>query len=179
MNIDNLKENWERSNAALERGNVQRKTVDVHRKTTLQRLASRYRRTAILSLVCLSWIMPLYSRLSEDNPGLSLFYPLVMAAFFLIAAGMDYWLYRGVQGIDCASMTVETVLKKVYLYRKRHIQFIFILMPIALVVIYLMLAMFNFEKYTLLGAACGFMVGLAVGLKILFDFMRDYKQVLN
>lgn len=179
MDIDNLKKNWESSNAALEGRNLPRQTVDVRRKTTLQRLASRYRRMAFLSLVCLSWIMPLYFRLSEENPDTPLFYPLVMVAFFLIAAGMDYWLCRGIQSIDCATMSVETVLKKVYFYRKRHIQFIFILMPIALLIVYLMLAMFNFEKYALLGAACGFMVGLALGLKILFDFMRDYKQVLN
>lgn len=179
MEIEYLKENWESSNAALERGSHSRKNIDPRQKTTLQRLASRYRRMAILSVVCISWIMPLYFRLSEDNPGLSLFYPLVMVAFFLLAAGMDYWLYRGIQTIDCATMSVETVLKKVYFYRKRHIQFIFILLPIALLMIYFILAMFNFEKYALLGAACGFMVGLAFGLKILYDFMRDYKQVLN
>lgn len=179
MEIEYLKENWESSNAALERGSQSRKNIDPRQKTTLQRLASRYRRMAIVSAVSLCWVMPLYFRLSEENPDTPLFYPLVMVAFFLITAGMDYWLCRGIQSIDCATMSVETVLKKVYFYRKRHIQFIFILMPIALLIIYLMLAMFNFEKYALLGAACGFMVGLAFGLKILFDFMRDYKQVLN
>lgn len=179
MNIEYLKENWESSNAALERGKLPRQTIDPRRKTTLQRLAARYRRMAIFSVLCLCWVMPLYFRLCEENPGTQLFYPLVMAAFFLIAAGMDYWLYRGIQCIDCATMSVETVLKKVYLYRKRHIQFIFILMPLALFIIYLILAIFNFEKYALAGAAFGFMVGLAFGLKILYDFMHDYKQVLN
>lgn len=64
MEIEYLKENWESSNAALERGSQSRKNIDPRQKTTLQRLASRYRRMAIVSAVSLCWVMPLYFRLS-------------------------------------------------------------------------------------------------------------------
>ncbi len=104
-------------------------------------------------------------------------YQYVCALFFALAGSMDYWLYRGMKSIDISSMPVSEVARKAIFYRRRHLQFIAILVPLAIGIFTLMVLAFNPDRHMLAGMACGAIVGLAIGIRQLIAFMDDYRTL--
>ncbi len=182
MELDNLKDEWRKANEAISsNGGDDCRKFNPEGKTSLDRLAVRYRRFAIISAImsCFS-LTACYSlsKVSVPEP-LPWWFWLVMLAYFLIAALMDYWLYRHVSDIDCATMSVDEVLCRTMLYRKRHFQFMMVLLPMALGILGYMAMAFSKETEVLYAMLAGFLVGLAIGAKTFIDFMRDYRRILN
>lgn len=146
------------------------------RRTALQRLAERYKRFSRLGLLMCLWsvcymfadVFPARFRL-----GLCLF----MLIYFGTVSCMDHWLYQGVRSIDCVTMTVREVVDKALFYRKRHLQFVAILiLPAAAFIAMLAYAM-SYNNYAIGGVVIGGVTGLIVGSRQLMNFMADYRTL--
>lgn len=178
MDLEEMKTSWESacSNARVRRGDYH---FTDHDYTSYDRLTKRYRTFSRLSLVALviSFFNGMHSVTVFGNTPSWLW--IAFMAFFMIVAIMDYWLYRSMQGINFNVMAVEEVLRKTMVLRKRHIQFIFILMPLAIfIVVYF--AICNRDNMAMVyGIVAGFIIGLTVGIMKLLDFLRDYRNIKN
>ena len=104
---------------------------------------------------------------------------LCFEAYFLLASTMDYWLYRRIRDIDCSVMKVEEVLRLTMRYRKRHLQFMLILMPMAVALLIGMGIYLRSDRSVIYGMIAGALIGLAIGIRYLIEFMRDYRRVLG
>ncbi|MDE6786690.1 MAG: hypothetical protein K2J46_06600, partial [Muribaculaceae bacterium] len=83
-----------------------------------------------------------------------------------------------VRSIDVVNMPVSEVIRKALFYRKRHLQFIAILLPSVLAIIgFIAWSMDNF--YFRLGILIGFIAGTALGLRQLFAFLADYRAITS
>lgn len=148
------------------------------RYTALERLARRYRNFSIISAVAII-VMPIMMM----NMGLleSAMIPLIVCAdlYFFLASVMDLWLSNGVSKIDCALMPVKEVVRKATFYRKRHLQFVMILLPMAIALVGSMVYFREdyMNKYFLIGVISGALVGLIIGSSQLMRFLRDYKDL--
>lgn len=97
--------------------------------------------------------------------------------FFIIAAVMDYYLYRGVKGIDLSVDGMEEVAAKARFYRRRHHLFQLLLIPCAVFVVSLYFIYLGGGEIRW-ALAVGIVVGLAIGLAVYLQMMRDYRQML-
>ena len=148
------------------------------RRTALDNLARRYRRFSILGLVmAVVSIFYIFGDILPGDKGRWVW--LCFAAYFATVSVMDNWLYRGIRSIDVAAMPVEEVTRLTLRYRRWHLIFIAILLPLAAALLTMMLATVGFELHFTLGAVAGLIVGLAIGLRQLLAFLADYKTMLN
>ena len=92
---------------------------------------------------------------------------------------MDYWLYQGIRSIDCSTMTVSEVSRRALFYRKRHLQFIAILLPIAFIWIGMLVYYINYNKYFIWGIVIGGIIVFDVGFRQLLAFLADYRRVVE
>lgn len=177
MDFDKFQKNWH------EAGNAMRPddgSFDMQRRTSLERLARRYRLFSLVALMAgsgptlLLWLGRLHTDM--DLPG---WLVLCFEAYFLVCSLVDYWLYRGIKSIDCTSMTVEEVLHKSIFYRKRHLQFIMVFLPLATAIILTAGIYLSSDMYMVYGMAAGALFGIAIGVKQFMDFMRDYRDVIG
>lgn len=146
------------------------------RSTALQRLAKRYRVFSTISAtaICLSLLL---MKLDFVESGMRPVIALAFGAYFFTASVMDLWLSNGISKIDCINMTVHEVICKALFYRKRHFQFMAVLLPAALAVIGLLAWQTTDNVYILACMAIGFLLGLALGLKEFYRFMADYRDI--
>lgn len=181
LNDDSLRAQWRRSAECFNLSDSQLAALIAavrsdRRTTALSQLAQRYKRFSILSLIMVAVIpLMLVSNLGGEN------FPWWIVAgfalYFLTAMVMDYWLYMGVSSIDCLTMDVESVIRKAWFYRKRHFQFMIVLLPMALMLVGAMAWWFSADRAVLYGIAFGFILGLAIGLRKLMDFLADYRRI--
>lgn len=152
------------------------------RQTALEALANHYRRFStvifIFALCMPFWIWNAIRSLGLDIPvaiGLMLFLTL----YCLTGSTMDWWLYKGISRIDVATMTVADVCRRIYYYRKKHFQFMGILIPFAIVAIGIMVWIFSADEWALYGIAAGAVIGLAAGLRQFMKFMSEYRDITD
>ena len=146
------------------------------KKTALMRLANRYKRFHYLSL-----IMAAASLIWTGSPLFPGKYKIAlciyMVAYFLICSLVDWWLYMQISSIDVLRMQTMTVIKKTMNCRKRHLQSILFLIPLALGLMALYFFSFGGDEYILFGILGGFIIGLVIGLRQLSEFLNDYKAI--
>jgi membrane-associated HD superfamily phosphohydrolase len=100
---------------------------------------------------------------------------IVTTLYILIAAAMDYYLYRGIKGLDLSTEGVTQIVTKAKFYRRRHHQFQLFLIPVVVILIGLY---FSFAtEWEQKGLVVGVIIGLVVGLPKYLSLMRDYKQL--
>ena len=178
---DDMKKNWQDTNVNItdSRGSLDA-IINGKRKTALQSLADRYKRFSAMGIIL---IMLSMSYIFNPNlfPGdlrSRIFLGLAFGLYALVASVMDHWLYNGIRGIDVVTMPVNEVIRKALFYRKRHLQFIAILLPVVLAIIGGMAwKMDNF--YFLLGILAGFVGGSGVGIIQLMNFLADYRAITS
>lgn len=163
----------------LEKNELDRDRVfGMKRKTALENLASRYRRFSTIAFIL---ILP--GMMSFLNPVFHADMKWWVAGFFAVymalAGCMDYWLYKGVSAIDVTSMPVMEVYGRCRFYRRRHHQFMLVLIPLACAFIALTCYVFRFDDYFIAGVIAGGVVGLILGTVQYFRFMSDYKDVIS
>ena len=90
---------------------------------------------------------------------------------------MDYWLWNKIRHIDPVAMTISTVAELALLYRKRHLQFMAILIPLAIGLIGLLAYAVSDDTAFLSGMSCGAAIGLMIGLIVFRRFMNDYRDI--
>lgn len=149
------------------------------RRTALQRLADRYKwfSNMALPMMLLMPFVVLNNVLYTAPWGWKLTWSIFAASYFALCSIMDRWLYHGIKSIDCATMTVNEVSAKAMFYRKRHLQFIIILLPMAIVVIGSMSLLVDMNIYFMYGIIIGGVTGLALGLRQFLKFMSDYRTI--
>ena len=179
--MDNLRKDWQNANVSLSRGSdAYDSIINGKRRTALENLAERYRRFSNLALVLIlmsfTWIFN--PSMFPDNRSLGIAVGVSFAVYALIASIMDRWLYQGIRSIDVVSMSVSEVIRKALFYRKRHLQFIAILLPIVLAIIGVMAWSMD-NLYFRLGIVVGFIAGTAIGLRQLFAFLADYRTITS
>ena len=149
------------------------------KSTALDKLAERYKRFSRMGFLCA--VMGIFYLL--PNHVIRTEYQIPWATFFIVymlaCATMDLWLYRGIRSIDCFTMTVKEVVEKAIFYRRRHLLFIAILLPIAIAFVVATMFVFGFEKYFLIGIFCGGGLGLIIGYTQYRRFMQEYKEVIE
>lgn len=148
------------------------------RRTALQNLAQRYRRFSNVALIMIAWSVCIFFAASFGTEH-RLLTSIVFGVYFLVCSIMDYWLYRGVSSIDVAEMSVSEVIRKALFYRKRHLQFMIILIPMAIGILSLVIWQVTGNEYMLMGIAFGAMAGLAIGTRMFLKFMADYRTLTS
>lgn len=145
------------------------------RISALERLSQKYRRFSIVALLLI--IISFTGKFTIEKSSLDIWISIIMACYCATCSVMDYWLYRGITRIDFATMSVHEVITKSLFYRKRHLQFMAVLIPWAIVIVSLIFYANFSEIYMLMGLTAGLIIGLAIGLRNLFDFLDDYKTL--
>lgn len=174
-----LKDKWngiDFKNAAGEE--IIRKIIAGRRATAIDRLEKRYKRMGIMCLIFAVFI-PLEMLLMFDV-GQKWIIFWSFAAFFFVGAAMDFWLSNGIGTINVYEMTVSEVVSKALWYKKRHLQFELVLLPMAAIVLAEMWCFIGQVYEGLwISMLLGGVVGLALAMWVFFKFMKDYKSIKN
>ncbi len=175
-----LRKDWQEASVSMpDSKNSYDEILRGKRKTALDNLAKRYRWFSNMGIIFLL-LVPFNLMNLHIFPELKFRMVIVIwfCSFFMICSVMDRWLYNGIKQIDVISMSVSEVVEKALYYRKWHIRFIFILLPMALGCLGL-LAYAVDDLYVRLGMVTGFIVGVALGVRQLLDFLSDYKSIVS
>lgn len=179
--MDDLKKDWQNANVSLnQNSNAYDSIINGKRRTALENLAERYRRFSniALMLILLSFTWIFNPNMFPENHRLRIAVGVSFAIYALIGSIMDRWLYQGIRSIDVVTMPVSEVIHKALFYRKRHLQFIAILLPIVLAIIGVMAWSMD-NLYFRLGILVGFIAGTAIGLRQLMAFLADYRTITS
>lgn len=173
---ENTRKEWRDTRFRAENGN-RNSQPGGSRRTTLQNLARRYRLFS-----CIGLLLPLNIMLTFTRPDIlpqpaGLWLGIAGSVFTLTAASIDDWLCRGIQRIDCATMTVSDVARLAMFYRKRHLQSMCILIPMAMLWVGALAWVGFGDIYFIAGAILGALFGLVIGLMQFRRFMDDYRQL--
>lgn len=179
--MDNLRKDWQNANVSLPRdNNAYGSIINGKRRTALDNLAERYLRFSniafVLILLSSTWIFN--PNMFPANHRLRIAVGVSFAVYALICSIMDRWLYQGIRSIDVVTMPVSEVIRKALFYRKRHLQFIAVLLPIVLSIIGVMAWSMD-NLYFRLGILVGFITGTAIGLRQLLAFLADYRTIIS
>lgn len=175
---EEIKKNWNDTKFHSMNDDCAREILNGKRSTALQGLAKRYRWFSNMALIMLIWFpLMMTNRLLPDDT--RLYFCIAFAAYFLICSVMDRWLYLGISRIDCATMPVSEVSRLALFYRKRHLQFILILIPLMVALIGALIHTLVDDIYFVVGAVFGGIVGLAIGIRQFMEFMSDYRKVIS
>lgn len=147
------------------------------RRTALDNLAQRYRRFSNLGLMMLLWAPCM--ALGHIFPHNTFTFWLLVGfeAYFATVAVMDRWLYNGITRIDCSTMSVVEVARLATYYRKKHLTFVAILLPIAFLLIGGMAYIGSGETAFIYGLLFGAIFGAAIGAMQLMKFLNAYRDL--
>lgn len=147
------------------------------KKTSLDRLRDKYRVFWIVSLLMIFVSFMIYSRgLIVESP-LNFWLGVAYAVYFLTAFCMDYWLWRGIGSINPLRMSVSEVADKAMFYRKRHLQFVAVLIPMVVALLTFTGYVFYSEVYFLYAMISGAICGLIIGTFQFRRFMAEYRRL--
>ena len=179
--MDNLRKDWQDADVAIrQESDSYRNIINGKRKTALQNLADRYKRFSTMGivLILLSMSYIFNPNIIPDSLRWRVGIGIAFALYALTASVMDRWLYNGIRSIDVVSMPVKEVIGKALFYRKRHLQFIAVLLPFVLAIIGAF-AWKGDNIYFRLGILVGFIVGTAAGIYHLMNFLSDYRTITS
>ena len=173
---DDLKRTWRETEFRAPSEESINEILQGRRKTALQNLEKRYKRFSFLSGIaiigCVSFL-----NLGMIPESERLLIAIAFCLYFFIASMMDLWLSNGISKIDCTRMSVSEVAQKAAFYRKRHFQFIAVLIPMAIAVCGLLMRMFTDNLALIGGMVIGLLFGVACGMRQLHEFMADYRDL--
>lgn len=144
------------------------------KKTSLDQLCNRYRVFYRISLVMILVSSLVFTRIGNDW---SFYLALSYAVYFLTVFCMDNWLYNGIRAIDPVEMSISDVVSKALYYRKRHLQFMVVLIPMAICLIGFTVYVFSPDRYFINGMVAGAIVGVCIGIVQFRRFMSEYKKL--
>lgn len=177
MNSENIKKTWnEVGNRIKQPTSEELNSVKMKKMETAQELlAKKYKRFSVFGLVMIfvsvSWLNNIFI-ISED---MRYVITILFAVYFATCSTIDFWLYRGVNSIDCFTMSVSEVVSQALYYKKKHLQSMCFLIPFAIIVLGAVVYGCNGNKTFLIGIGFGLIVGCVIGIRHYFDFMDQYK----
>lgn len=181
MSYKKIKEMWENSNKNFLHNNQNfdsmiKTAIDGKKQTALAQLIKRYQMFSRLSIVCIFTGAGMFKYL--DLPMNLRILTLLAFAIYLSTAGiMDYWLYSKLSEIDIANMKVSTVSSIIGKCRKRHHQFMMILIPMCMIIVGIIIFGSVNNKWALGGVICGVIGGIAIGACQYMRFMKNYQTL--
>lgn len=177
---DNLKGLWHKPSFFSLNEQQQVDIISGRHRTALTRLAERYKWFSNIAIpIMLIVPFTIFHNVLKHTPmNLKLIWVIFAMVYFGLCSVMDRWLYNGIKSIDCATMTVNEVSNKALFYRKRHLQFIVVLLPMAIIVIGSLMMLTDITPYFIYGVIAGGILGLVLGLRQFLNFMADYKSLL-
>ena len=179
--MDKLKKDWQDANVAIRReSDSYESIISGKRRTALQNLAERYKRFSVMGfvLIMLSMSYCFNPNIFPGNLSWRIGMGVAFGLYALTASVMDLWLYNGVRTIDVFTMPVKEVIGKALFYKKRHLQFIAVLLPFVLAIIGAIVWKSE-NLYFRLGILAGFIIGVPIGIKHLMDFLADYRTIIS
>lgn len=173
MTTEELQKTWQESGRI---GSPYNPQMNSRRETALEKLMREYKRFSWIALAMTFVSIGLYNLSWLEMPW-KVVIPLLFISFFATSSTMDHWLANGIRSIDCSRMSVREVIDRSLFYRRRHHQFMMILIPYAAVVLGCFGWASRAEIYLLAGMGAGFLVGLAIGIRKYLDFMANYCDI--
>lgn len=149
------------------------------KKTALERLRHKYLTFWIISLLMTFGGFLIFSNGIFVTTNLNQWLAVAYATYFFTAFCMDFWLWKGLGTIDPLQMSVSEIAQKSILYRKRHLQFMTILIPLAIALVSFMGYAFSSEKYFLNGMIVGCIIGIIIGTIQFRRFMAEYRNLTD
>lgn len=180
LKIEELKKTWLSMGEILGMNHPENSVESLNgKKTALDRLRNRYKSFQLVSIIMIvSSFMILSGALIEDS-NLKFYLGISYLVYFLTGFTMDYWLWKGLGTINPVTMKVSQVIRKSMFYRKRHLQFIAVLMPMAIALIGFTGYIFSENEYFIKGIIAGVIFGLIVGSFQLHRFMSEYRKLME
>lgn len=179
FDIEQMRQAWVEMGKALGMSSIPgNNPKDFQRKkTTLDHLRERYHIFWIFSLVMAFAGFLIFSSGTFILSNLNLWLGIAYAVYFLTASSMDYWLWKGLGTIDPLRMSVSEIAEKSMFYRKRHLQFMIVLIPMAIALICFTGYVFSSEMYFLNGMIAGAILGIIIGTIQFRRFMAGYRNL--
>lgn len=187
MNEQEMREAWNELSQRVSRlesllsstltNNLER-ALSPRAQTALDSLAKKYLRFAIVGAVMVICSIP-YSQLDVIRADVRLPLCIGMMIYFGLCSVMDLGLYHKVKEIDISRMSVVEVSDRALKCRRRHLQSMAVLIPIAAVLVCGIIYALGADKYAVYGAIGGAAIGLAFGYTIFRRMMSDYKVLKN
>lgn len=177
MNED-MKQSWKDASFCTSPNSSINEIIHGQRTTALQNLARRYKWFSNLGLLMILWsiILPL-SNMFDVTATQRMILALSFGIYFLTTSVMDRWLYQRVSEINISTMGVKQVSDRALLCRKRHLQFMIVLIPMAILCVGELTYFSLNNEYLIYGIICGFLIGLATGSFQFMKFMADYRRL--
>lgn len=175
MTTEELQKTWHASGRI---GSPYNPQMNSRRETALEKLVREYKRFSWVALA-MTFVSISFFNLPWLEMPWKVVIPLLFISFFATASTMDHWLANGIRSIDCARMSVREVIDRSLFYRRRHHQFMMILIPYAAVVLGCFGWASRADIYLLAGMGAGFLVGLAIGIRKYLDFMANYRDIVS
>lgn len=173
---DNIKKDWRDTRVNIKSAV---ETLDIimqgKKKSALQSLAQRYLTFSRFAIIALFLSVPAIFRIMSQVFSMKecIWLAIGFAVIFIVSSAMDRWLYNRVKALDLTAMTVTEIARKAVLYRKRHLQFVAILLPMAIVLCSAMASKCGNMYMTAGMVTCG-VVGMVLGIGQLIKFLKDY-----
>lgn len=183
INFDELKKAWLAMGEILGMQSTQNDNPENlnNKKTALDNLRDRYRSfwtmSLIMTFISLILFPILFTKVVIFDKPVGVYLGTAYAIYFLIAFIMDHWLWTCIGKIDPLHMSISQVAEKSMSYRKRHLQFMFILIPIAIALFGFTGYVFSSDIFFLSGMGVGVICGLILGSIQLRRFMNDYRKL--
>jgi len=181
VNLDQIKKAWQVMGESLGSKPTHGSNPEnlQNKKTALDRLRDKYGVFRAIALLMTFPSFMIFSRGVFVDNTLNLYLGVAYAVYFLTCFFMDQWLWIGVGTIDPLRMGVSQVAEKAAHYKKRHLQFVTILIPMAIVLLGFTGYVFSADKYFLIGMATGAVVGAIIGTSQFRRFMAEYRKLIE
>lgn len=180
FDIEQMRKAWAEMGKALGMQAIPENNPQIlnKKKTSLDRLRDRYQAFWIIGLLMAFagfFMFSVGGIVADDR--LKLWLGIAYAVYFLTAAGLDFWLWKGIATIDPLQMSVAEIAGSSMLYRKRHLQFMAVLIPMAIALLGFTAYVFSFEKFFVSGMSFGIICGGIVGIFQFRKFMNEYRNL--
>lgn len=176
--LDRLRKAWRETGDAM--GNDAPNPDDLDKKkTALDNLRDRYKSFWVMALALgfgFGTFM-IFRNIIDIESDLGLPLALSYWMYFMICFGMDCWLWNGVRKINPVTMSVSEVASKALFYHKRHLQFMCVLLPLAVALVGFTAYAFRASSYFVYGIIAGAVIGAIMGIIQFRRFMASYRQL--
>lgn len=179
VDMDRMRKAWEEMGKALGKQPIRDNDPrDFNKKkTALDRLREKYCTFWIISLVMTFGGFLIFSGNTLIASPLNFWLGAAFSVYFLTAFCMDFWLWRGIGAIDPLRMSVSEISGRSMFYRKRHLQFMAVIIPMAIALMCFTGYVFSSETYFLSGMIFGIIIGLIIGTIQFRRFMAEYRNL--
>lgn len=180
FDIEQMRKAWAEMGKALGMQVIPENNPQIldRKRTSLDRLRDRYMAFWIIGLLMAfaGFFMFFFGGIVADER-FKLWLGIAYAVYFLTAASLDFWLWRGVTSIDPLQMSVAEISCKSMLYRKRHLQFMAVLIPMAIALLGFTAYVFSSDKFFVSGMTAGIIGGAIIGIFQFRKFMNEYRNL--